>query len=395
MIEISNLRKYAVGGGVRLEADITFTDMLSPYPEKTLYFEVDKANGDMLADDTYDAFVLVPLYLAMFHKQDLHIRGKISKKLYQNIKWYVQKIFCDFSPDLAPVKFTVDGFTSAKRKGNLIGAGISCGVDSLSTIYDHFVKETDPDYRINALFYFDHDLHNQRFDNTGQKLYKTLLRRNTAAAKDLNLPLYALASNSHTFNRVIDKIKKRHISMIFLAQYSCAFSLGKNISRYYTSSGMGYEEIKNFSEHYHNDDLSAFCESYLVPLIQTDRTELIVDGCQYRRVDKLKKMVDWNFAQKHLNVCFKNNLDGSNCGVCAKCLRTLLPLEILGKLEKFSRVFNIEQYRRISFNYKVQCLQKYGEHPFMTENVDFAHENNFPMPTKRDCYVLGNQATIV
>ena len=95
MIEISNLRKYAAGRNVRLEADITFTDMPSPYAERTIYFEVDKNNGDMLADDTYDAFVLVPLYLAMYHKQDLHIRGNISKKLYQNIKWYIPRILCD------------------------------------------------------------------------------------------------------------------------------------------------------------------------------------------------------------------------------------------------------------------------------------------------------------
>lgn len=96
-----------------------------------------------------------------------------------------------------------------------------------------------------------------------------------------------------------------------------------------------------------------------------------------------------------MNVCISRKSDASNCGVCKKCLRTLLPLEILGKLDKFSRVFNIEQYRKNSFNYKVRCLQNYGEDPFETENVDFAREHNFPMPTKRDCYVLGNQATIV
>ncbi len=145
MIEIANLRKYARGEVVRLEADIIFTDMVSPYPEKTIYFEIDKEHGDMLADDSYDAFVLVPLFIAMFHKQDLHIRGNISKKLYQNVIWYVRKIFCDYSPDLSNVNFTVDGFTEpTKEHGKIIGTGISCGVDSLSTIYDHFVKETDP-----------------------------------------------------------------------------------------------------------------------------------------------------------------------------------------------------------------------------------------------------------
>ena len=65
MIEISNLRKYTRGALTRLEVDINFIDAESPYSERTLYFEIDKKFSYMFADDTYDAFVLVPLYLAM------------------------------------------------------------------------------------------------------------------------------------------------------------------------------------------------------------------------------------------------------------------------------------------------------------------------------------------
>ena len=49
MIEVSNLRKYKTGGKVKLEADITFQDMASPYPEKTIYFEIDSKFSYMLA----------------------------------------------------------------------------------------------------------------------------------------------------------------------------------------------------------------------------------------------------------------------------------------------------------------------------------------------------------
>lgn len=392
MIEISNLRKYTVGGGVRLEADINFTDMPSPYTEKTLYFEVDKAHGDMLADDTYDAFVLVPLYLAMYHKQDLHIRGNISKKFYQNIKWYVQKIWCDYWDKFSPVKFTVDGFTSAKRRGNLIGASISCGVDSLSTVYDHFVRESDPDYRINALFYFDCGIlvHHGLDDMLLQQLAITRNEPGINAAKDLGLPCYYLKSNVKYFRKNEEITKFNHIAV-----YSCILSLSNAIFRYYVPSGASYEEMKIFRDAFHNGDMSEFCESYFIPLVRTERIELIVDGCQYRRIDKLKNIADWDIAQKYLNVCWRYTPDGSNCGVCPKCLRTQLSLEILGKLNKFSRVFNIEQYKRNSFGHKIKTLQNYGKEPFATENVDFARENNFPMPIKRDVFVLGNQAAVI
>ena len=394
MIELSGLRKYTTGGAVRLEADIKFHGMTSPYPERTIYFEVDEANGHMLADDSYDAFVLVPLFVAMFHKQDLRIRGKISKRLFQNVKWYIQRIFCDYSPDLSPVNVIVDGTIVNDKRGNIVGTGISCGIDSLSTIYDHFIREDDPAYKINALFYFNHDMHNHRTDSSGQVLYKNLLARNRSAAQDLNLPLYSLESNLYVFNDVIIKLRKKFISFSYVSMDSCILALSGAISRYYISNGDSYNEIKIFHDLYHDNDMAGFCDSYFVPLIQTERTELIIDGCQYRRVDKLKRIVDWDIAQKYLNVCWTNNADGSNCGHCPKCLRTLLPLEILGKLDAYAKVFDVEAYKRNSLGYKVHCLKNYGKAPFDTENVDLAKERNFKMPERREVYLLDGQAML-
>ena len=380
MIEISNLRKYFTGGGdkVRLEADINFTDMDSPYSQKSLWFEIDKEHGDMLADDTYDAFVLVPLFVAMYHKQDLHICGNISKKLYQNIKWYIPKILCDFSPALSPVNFTVDGFNPPKPKGTLIGASISCGVDCLSTIYDHFVNETDPDYRINSLFLFNYGSCGDFGDPLTNKTFKNRLRRNSFAAKDIGLPLYYLDTNLHAITHARNMGGQK---LGYFALYSCIFSLQNSICRYYTSNGSTYEEKKIFRIFNYDHDMAGFGDSYIVPLIQADNVELIIDGCQYRRVDKVKRIADWDIVKKYLNVCVHRTSDASNCGHCHKCLRTLLPLEILGKLDDYSKLFNMEQYRKVVTKYKIQCLQDYGKEPFETENVDFARENNFPMPT--------------
>ena len=374
---------------MRLEADINFTDMQSPYPEKTIYFEIDKKYSYMLNDENYDAFVLIPLWLAMLHKQDLYIRGKVSKKLYQNIKWYLPKILCNFYSALSPVNFLVDGFTSPpKKRGKLIGTGISLGVDSLSTIYDHFIKNEDPEYKINALFYFDCGVLAQVGieDKLMQELNLNHYEQAKKIAGELGLPCYYLKSNVQNFRKTEDSTK-----LEAFAKFSCVFSLSNVLSRYYNSGTFSYEQIGHFEAH----TLSGFSESYSVPLIQTERTEIIVDGCQYRRVDKIKNISDWEIAQKYLNVCWRYTPDGSNCCRCPKCYRTMLALEIMGKLENFSRVFDIEQYEKNSFGYKVNCLQNYGRNAYDTENVDFAKENNFQMPTKRECFVLGNQATII
>ena len=381
MIEIANLRKYKQGNAIRLEADIN-----SPYPVKTIYFEVAEEYGFLLSADTYDAFALVGLYLAMNHHTDLRIHGSISKKLYKNLTWYVQKIFCDFSDKLTPAKIFVEGCSLAKPTGNIIGTGISCGVDSFSTIYDRFAKEDDPDYKINALFIFNCGSHGDFNNAYTQMVFRSRVERALIVADELDLPLVVVDSNLHQFR---DEENKNTI--LYLSIYSCVLSMQSAILRYYISSSVEYTEI-DFSDH----DLAGFSDSYLVPLIQTERTELIIDGCQYRRVDKVKNISDWSIAQKYLNVCLtQKGADSTNCGQCPKCLRTLLTLEILGKLENFSKVFDIEAYKKEAMNYKVHSLLHADENIFCKENVDLAKEMNFPMPRRKDCYVLDNNFLVV
>ena len=389
MIEISNLRKYYVSAGtVRLEADIKFGDINENYSASSIYFEIDKNYGDMFADDTYDAFVLVPLFLAMYHKTDLRIHGNISKRFYKNLNWYVQKILCDFSTELSAVQIIVDGVVSKTSTGNLIGTGISCGVDSLSTIYDRFINEDDPDYKINALFFFNCGANGRFETNFTVRAFNVRYKRICKLASELYLPVCPVNTNLTVFQKVyID-------SMIFLSNYSCVLALQNAIRRYYIGSALSYNGIKNTGVKINSYDLAEFCESYLIPLIGTERTELIIDGCQYRRVDKIKRLVDWQIAQRYLNVCHIYNEDLSNCGTCEKCLRTLLASEILGKTENFSQVFDLRKYSEKSFEYKCKIAAEADKNVFYNELFNFAKENNFPMPTRRDCYVLGRQVTI-
>lgn len=123
MIEVSNLRVEDVDDKwTRAVVDIRFEGMASPYAEDTIWFAVRKEDRDVLSLDCYDPFFLVPLYLAMYHKQDLTIRGRISKRLYKNVMSYIQKILCDFSDNLSRVDVAVDGFIDPYLETNRGGA---------------------------------------------------------------------------------------------------------------------------------------------------------------------------------------------------------------------------------------------------------------------------------
>ena len=375
MIEIKNLRiEDTKDNWSRVVADIVFFNMENPCNENTIWFSTRRENRDMLSDKSYDAFFLVPLYLAMYYKQDLHICGKVSKRLYKNVMTYIQTILCEFSNHLSKVNVFVDGYTDAVGGGHIVGTGISCGVDSLSTIYDHFIKENDDDYKINALFLFNTGTHGDYENPKTLELYERRYKLNKRAADEMNLPIYPVNSNLHAFTHRIGEQR-----LGYFAIWSCIFALEKTIKKYYVSSSNEYEEIKTFSKFMKDFDMAEFCESYLVPLICTENVELIIDGCQYRRTQKTENIADWKIAQKYLNVCI-NSKDGTNCSRCSKCMRTLIPLDAMGKLDKFSGAFDLETYRRYLPRWKYYFVANSKKLGFAEDIVHFCITHKYSMP---------------
>ena len=344
-----------------------------------MWVAVEEKNGDMLADNVYDPFVLVPVILGMYYKQDVHIDGNISPRLFHNMKHYLMNIFDRFSDYTSPVKFTVKGFDTVNnaQKGNLIGTGISCGVDSLVTIYDNYINESDPNFKINSLFFVNCGTHGDFEDDASHKKYWDRVALNKTGADDLGLPMYLINSNYHAFTH---KIGEQKIG--YLAIYSCVLSLQKYIRRYITSSNLNYDEIAEFNRLSRDFDIAEYGESFMPHLISTECFELVIDGCQYSRAEKTERISDWEFAQKHLNVCVPSVDKGHNCSCCNKCMWTLIPLEAMGKLEKFNKVFNLDVYHKNVFKWKCRFLSHYGKDSMETSIMRYAISHGMKLPPK-------------
>ena len=379
MFKLSNLKKFKKDGWSYLSCDFDVTEIENPFREKTMWVAVEEKNEDMLADNVYDPFVLVPVILGMYYKQDVHIDGNISPRLYHNVQHYLMNIFDRFSDHTSPVKFTVNGFDTVEQTGSLIGTGISCGVDSLVTIYDNYINETDPNFRINSLFFVNCGTHGDYEDEASHKKYWDRVALNKTGAEDLGLPMYLINSNYHAFTH---KWGEQKIG--YLAIYSCVLSLQKYIKRYYTSSNLSYDEIAEFNRLSRDFDIAEYCESFMPHLISTECFELVIDGCQYTRAEKTERISDWEFAQKHLNVCVPAADKGHNCSCCNKCMWTLIPLEAMGKLEKFKGVFNLDVYHKNAFWWKCSFLSHYGKDSMETSIMRYAKEHNMKLPSR--CY---------
>ncbi len=376
MFAISNLRKEKNNGWTYLKCDFEVTD-IDLFAEKTMWFAVEDKNEDMLTTDVYDAFVLVPLYLGMHYNQDVHIKGSISPRLYHNITHYLMTIFNNFSDHTKMINFTVDGFKAAKKSNKqLIGTGITCGVDSLTTIYDNYILTNDENFKINSLFLTNCGTHGHFENENTRTIWLDRANLNQKAADELGLKTYLIDSNLHAFTHKVGEQK-----LGYLAIYSCILCLQKYIKRYVTASGSSYDDGSQFSLMERDIDMAAYAETYMPHLISTEGFELVIDGCQYTRALKTEKISDWDIAKKYLNVCITPLEHGHNCSKCSKCMRTLLTLEAMGKLDEFKDVFDLDVYNKNKKYYKYKFLLSAKTNRQSNSLIKYLKEHNVPLPS--------------
>lgn len=235
----------------------------------------------------------------------------------------------------------MDGYEEIENVRKANGASISCGIDSLSTIYKYYELEKDLDYRFIHLFFFNCGWHG-RIDNPNTKTL--FLKRALQAEKvpdEIGLPLVRVDSNLHAFLYNLDN------QVPYFNLHTIIFALDKSIGKYYLSRPFSYEEVLKCGYKSAGRDFSEYGNPISLPLLATKNTRIISDGCQYKRSEKTKFISNWGISKKYLNVCCRNSdnpeVDEKNCSECPKCNRTMVALDALGMLDKYSSVFDIKK----------------------------------------------------
>lgn len=155
----------------------------------------------------------------------------------------------------------------------------------------------------------------------------------------------------------------------------------KYVKRYLTSGNLSYDEIMVNRENSRDFDFAEYCESFYPHLVSTENFELVIDGCQYTRAEKTERISEWEIAQKYLNVCITPVNDGHNCSRCEKCMWTLIPLEAMGKLDNFNKVFDIDTYKKNTDHWKKKFLARSGKDSMETSIMSYAKEKGMNLPS--------------
>jgi hypothetical protein len=157
------------------------------------------------------------------------------------------------------------------------------------------------------------------------QLRETRLRERVAdalrrAAQDLGKPLIEVETNLRAFSDAYVGWSEEYDGS---ALASVALLLSAELGKVYIPASFSEAFLMPWGTHPHLD-----------PLWSTETTEIVHDGNESGRPQKVARIAQSEAALRWLRVCWENRDHAYNCGRCEKCLRTMVNLRIAGVLDR-------------------------------------------------------------
>ena len=376
MIRVSNLRKEQL---VQSHECRIICDIKCGFSEcEHLWISVPEEFGEWLTDDVYDAFMIAMLYPAMYYNEELVVDGYVSEKLYYNVMHSVQDCEKAYIEALSNIKISVAGFATAKKVDNKVGMGFTAGVDAFATLYDRFVLEENPNYRISTLFFFNVGTHGGGGERARAKFhsrYNYIL----PLVQELGLPFVPMDSNLFDFY----KFEWEYDAGVLCRAFGI-LSFQRVLKRYVVAYDYSFWEIV----HLNNADYASITDMVNYHNLCTEGLDIITDGTQYRRSEKTEKLLNYQPFQKYVNVCVGNgSTEAHNCSKCGKCRRTLFSIDVLGRLDDFKETFDIKEWEKNRYLHLCRMVRDQKKDIYAADNLQLAKRHNVRIPSIVEAYI--------
>ena len=254
-----------------------------------------------------------------------------------------------------------------------VACGMSRGVDSFATLYEYTEQCDLEQYRITHVTFFENGAHHLGGTTNYSGIEKFFCEQRETTkefCKKYDLELVVLRSNLNVFLADflwVDPFERTHT----YRNIGMALMLQNLIGTYYYSAAFN---LDGFSA-----DLSRGCarhEKWMLPHIRTGAFRVYSSNKDMLRWEKTKLIIQDPRTYDYLSVCFMSN---KNCGRCVKCVRTMVTLDMLGVLDKYSNSFDVEMFKKNRVWYYAQLYYRWDEF-LMKELIDYAGEHKVKIP---------------
>lgn len=285
-----------------------------------------------------DVWLPIALFPAMLTGQTLVLEAPISDSLRRGVGT-VQKILSTWHPDLRVVDIEAPRRPTVTRRKAAVAQLFTGGVDSFHTL------RQNPE--VSALLY----VHDLVHDTPGV----------TARIHDLLTSVAGLTGTTllefdSDVRIMLDRFGEWGTQTHGAALASIAALVSGRYGTTLLPASHTYRDLYPWGSH-----------PMLDHLWSGDRHELIHDGAEATRFQKIERISDDPVVLEHLRVCWMTNSE-INCSRCEKCLRTMTSLEIVGVLSEaqtFTGPLDVDAMRAVE-------LKNDSDLSFALENRDAA-----------------------
>lgn len=299
----------------RLESSQAYED----FPDY-LWYRVPEEYSRYLSTQS-DAFLLPVLYAAMHFGEKLDVRGVVSPRLAYNLDEYQFLQSSHFPKHIKPIPLQFDKLKRSDAMPEGIATGFSGGVDLWHTIQNHLNdQQPNPEYQLtHAVFINGFDIL-----QSDRKKYEHLFTQYKSFLLKLDIELIPVETN--VIRAILPYLEYR----VFYAPvlFGPVLILDKLLKRFIATNSRNYFQPQ--------------VTSAPLPdrLLSTETLEITHFGATFRREEKIESLTHWSFVWDKLRVCGTPNMNVLNCSSCEKCVRTMLPLHALGKMDLFTTFAN-------------------------------------------------------
>ena len=312
--------------------------------KKNVGVSVEKDYGKFLSPERSDYALLGMLGYALRNRHDIICAAPVTEELLYKVKEVLIPALVRSDQRNYPVKIQaeiappLDKLPVAKAARGGVGTGLSCGVDSFHAVLKHLNSDYPSQNLTHLCVYNIGSINSCYGEENIARVKQKVFARTAAATAEMNMPLVKLESNFQ------DAVPQNHYLSHTYMDALAIYALQKLWRVYYYASAYF---VGNFSLERNFDSAPAHFEIFLLDCFSTSNLKIFSEACQVDRNDKINFIADSPLAQKYLHVCTRLE---TNCGVCEKCLRTLLAIDAANKLDNFRAVFDIDAYNKNRVN---------------------------------------------
>lgn len=312
-----------------------------------LHFDVHPANASAIDIDEPNWAAMALFYPAMLMGEDLLIEADISPRLLFNMRNDLMDLVKNYEKSAKSIRIEAGATVSPKyRTGEKeVATGLSCGVDSFSTLLRYTAADTPSSVRMTAVTIFQVGALGPTSDKS-IKMNAPRIRTEEVADK-FGLKVYSLSSNMDDMYFPATKFGPTGFAKtVGFRNASAALLLQGEIGQYFPSGNVNYAYAS-----YGPASTTESMDAVLQPLLSTEALEFQSGCAGLSRFEKLESIVNNPVVRNHLDVCVSplsmRYVNGrKNCSRCWKCTQTMVGLEALDKLDDFSVAFDIDGFRR-------------------------------------------------